>query len=146
MIHILKTFSTSGLRLITWLASLSGRGMQSSLVKSTEWLSEVNILAKESLRFLLSTRLWTCKTVRYVNFSKVSAQPHTIVKQICFPNGNALFLLLFSLFKNWMHNVGWGCAEILPKFHLTKLKLYNSCGSVSSNTSMCNCGLKMKWR
>ena len=47
-------------------------------------------------------------------YGKVSAQPHTIVKQICFPNGNVLFLSLFSLFKNWMHNVGWGCAEILP--------------------------------
>ena len=33
-------------------------------------------------------------------FGKVSAQPHTIVKQICFPNGNVLFLSLFSLFKN----------------------------------------------
>ena len=31
---------------------------------------------------------------------KVSAQPHTIVKQICFPNGNVLFLSLFSLLKN----------------------------------------------
>ena len=31
---------------------------------------------------------------------KVSAQPHTIVKQICFPNGNVMFLSLFSLFKN----------------------------------------------
>ena len=31
---------------------------------------------------------------------KVSAQPHTIVKQICFPNGNVVFLSLFSLFKN----------------------------------------------
>ena len=31
---------------------------------------------------------------------KVSAEPHTIVKQICFPNGNVLFLSLFSLFKN----------------------------------------------
>ena len=33
-------------------------------------------------------------------FDKVSVQPHTIVKQICFPNGNVLFLSLFSLFKN----------------------------------------------
>ena len=49
-------------------------------------------------------------------FDKVSVQPHTIVKQICFPNGNVLFLSLFSLFKNWMHNVVWGCAEILPFF------------------------------
>ena len=24
-------------------------------------------------------------------FGKISAQPHTIVKQICFPNGNVLF-------------------------------------------------------
>ena len=31
---------------------------------------------------------------------KISAQPHTIVKQICFPNGNVLFLSLFSLSKN----------------------------------------------
>ena len=31
---------------------------------------------------------------------KVSAQPHTIVKQIYFPNGNVLFLSLLSLFKN----------------------------------------------
>ena len=46
-------------------------------------------------------------------FGKISAQPHTIVKQICFPNGNVLFLSLFSLSKNWMHNVVWGCAEIL---------------------------------
>ena len=66
--QIFKTFSTSGLRLITWLASLSGRGMQSSLVKSTGWWSEVNISAIESLRFLLSSRLWTCKIVCYVNF------------------------------------------------------------------------------
>ena len=46
-------------------------------------------------------------------FGKNSAQPHTIVKQICFPNGNVLFLSLFSLSKNRMHNVVWGCAEIL---------------------------------
>ena len=31
---------------------------------------------------------------------KISAQPHTIVKQICFPNGNVLFLSLLSLSKN----------------------------------------------
>ena len=34
-------------------------------------------------------------------------QPHAIVKQICFLNGDVLFLLLFSLPKNWMHNVVW---------------------------------------
>ena len=37
---------------------------------------------------------------------KVSAQPRTIEKQICFYNWNVLFLSLFSLAKNWMHNVG----------------------------------------
>ena len=47
-------------------------------------------------------------------FGKISAQPHTIVKQICFPNGNVLFFSLFPPSKNWMHNVVWGCAEILP--------------------------------
>ena len=31
---------------------------------------------------------------------KISAQAHTIVKQICFPNGNVLFLSLLSLSKN----------------------------------------------
>ena len=50
---------------------------------------------------------------------KISAQPHTIVKQICFPNGNVVFLSMFSLPKNWMHNVGWGCAEILLAGFLT---------------------------
>ena len=38
--------------------------------------------------------------VYYGESGKVSAQPHTIVKQICFPNGNVLFLALFSLSKN----------------------------------------------
>ena len=33
-------------------------------------------------------------------FGKISAQPPTILKQICFPNGNVLFLSLFSLSKN----------------------------------------------
>ena len=31
---------------------------------------------------------------------KISVQPHSIVKQICFPNSNVLFLSLFSLSKN----------------------------------------------
>ena len=50
------------------------------------------------------------------NFGKISAQPHTIVKQIYFPSGSVLFLSLFSLSRNWMHNVVWGCEEILPEF------------------------------
>ena len=85
---------------------------------------------------------------------KVSAQPHTIVKQICFPNGNVLFLSLFSLFKNWMHNVVWGCAEILPTqltcFWLSKIPLswpigdslvhleYIEKGSNKSHTAFCS--------
>ena len=58
-------------------------------------------------------------------FGKISAQPPTIVKQICFPNGNALFLTLFSLSKNWIHNLGWGCAEILPMKTTTRLCVKN---------------------
>jgi len=72
------------------------------------------------------------------HFGKVSAQPHTIVKQICFPNGNVLFLSLFSLFKNWMHNVVWGCAEILPAFFpqnkhmpLKKMSIRPTCKAVT---------------
>ena len=52
------------------------------------------------------TKVWS-------NLGKISAQPHTTVKQIFFPNGNVLFLSLFSLFKNWMHNEVWVCAETL---------------------------------
>ena len=33
-------------------------------------------------------------------FGKISALAHPIVKQICFSNGNVLFLSLFSLSKN----------------------------------------------
>ena len=87
----------------------------------------VKIQVKRSLSSFLGPRfsfLWcrcySCtllKTVDSVS-GKFSAQPHTIVKQICFPNGNVLFLSLFSLFKNWMHNVVWGCAEILPSIHV----------------------------
>ena len=50
------------------------------------------------------------------NMGKISAQRHTTVKQIYFPSGSVLFLSLFSLSKNWMHNVVWGCEEILPDF------------------------------
>ena len=45
---------------------------------------------------------------------KFRTAPH-YCKKICFPSGNILFFSLFSLSKNWMHNVVWGCAEILPK-------------------------------
>ena len=38
--------------------------------------------------------------IPFFNIGKISAQPHTIVKQICFPSGNILFLSLFALSKN----------------------------------------------
>ena len=41
----------------------------------------------------------------FLSFGKVSAQPYTIVKTNLFPNGNVLFFSLFSLVKNWMHNL-----------------------------------------
>ena len=31
-----------------------------------------------------------------------------------------MYLSLFSLSKNWMHNVVWGCAEILPQTYLNR--------------------------
>ena len=49
------------------------------------------------------------------DLGKISAQPHTIVKQICFPNGDVLFLSMLSLSKNRMHNEIWGRAKISPK-------------------------------
>ena len=49
-------------------------------------------------------------------FGKMSAQPHTIVKQVLRCN----FLALFTLSKNWMHNLVWGYEEILPKILSTK--------------------------
>ena len=67
------------------------------------------------VQFGLKFQVWfeiTTQSYNTTHNGKISAQPHTIVKQICFPNGNLLFLSLFSLSKNWMHNVVWGCAEI----------------------------------
>ena len=65
---------------------------------------------------LLSQAFWRRKKKeRKRSNGKISAQPHNSVIQICFPNGNVLFLLLFFLFKSWMHNEVWGSAEILPK-------------------------------
>ena len=63
-----------------------------------------------SIKAFIGSQIWK----RILRNGEVSVQPHTIVKQICLPNGNVLFLSLFSLFKNWLHNVVWGCAEILP--------------------------------
>ena len=61
--------------------------------------------------------IWLCCAMRNITImGKIYAKPHTIVKQICFPNGNALSLSLslFSLLKNWKHDEVWGSAEILP--------------------------------
>ena len=60
----------------------------------------------------------------FLDKGKISIKSHTIVKQICFPNGNVIFLSLFSLSKNWVHNLVWGWAEILPRqnLYLTSLQ------------------------
>ena len=54
------------------------------------------------LTFTISFALHTGPSAidQHTKRGKVSAQPHTIVKQICFPNGNVLFSSLFTLIKN----------------------------------------------
>ena len=79
------------------------------------FLKNILILLWDDSQMLLPVLIFHFPTLQFSHSSgKIFAQPHTIVKQICFPNGDVLFLSLFSLFKNWMHNVVWGCAEILP--------------------------------
>ena len=90
----------------------SNPGPQGSLYNSSKTLCAC--CAKAMRRNQNGVRCSSCSAL----FGKISVQPHTIVKQICFPNGNVLFLSLFSLSKNWMHNVGWGWAEILPLLYL----------------------------
>ena len=85
-----------------------------SIEKSCGNIKSVNICNHRTVR------RWLCdildlKQIINRGVGKISAQPHTIVKQICFPNCNVLFLSLFSLSKNRMHNVVMGCAEILPR-------------------------------
>ena len=48
------------------------------------------------------------------------------------PYGNVLFLSLFSLSKNWMHHVGWGCAEILPEMKLITFRCVNTEASANA--------------
>ena len=65
---------------------------------------------REQRRLKSSSLFLTVQTISKLNIEhsvkleieigKISAQPHTIVKRICFPNGNVLFLSLFSLSKN----------------------------------------------
>ena len=81
------------------------------------WISQVTFQKRSEtgIRNTICNKTWTEeKQSSHTSFGKISSQPHTIVKQICFPYGNVLFLSLLSLSKNWMHNVVWGCAEILP--------------------------------
>ena len=85
-----------------------------SIEKSCGNIKSVNICNRRTVR------RWLCdildlKQIINRGVGKISAQPHTIVKQICFPNGNVLFLSLFSLSKNRMHYVVMGCAEILQR-------------------------------
>ena len=61
---------------------------------STFW-SRFLLLLAFIIRICLSALL-----LFVTGFGKVSAQPHTIVKQICFPNGDVLLISLFSLVKN----------------------------------------------
>ena len=62
--------------------------------------------SSDSFRCSNLTGRFTIRHSPLVNFlllrkvNKISAQPHTIVKQICFPNSNVLFLSLLSLSKN----------------------------------------------
>ena len=49
---------------------------------------------------LHSDLAFVVRTDESIKFGKISAQSHAIVKKICFPNGNVLFLSLFSLSKN----------------------------------------------
>ena len=85
-----------------------------SIEKSCGNIKSVNICSHRTVR------RWLCdildlKQIINRGVGKISARPHTIVKQICFPNGSVLFLSLFSLSKNRMHYVVMGCAEILPR-------------------------------
>lgn len=52
------------------------------------------------------------------SFGNISVEPQIIPKQSCTCKVNIFRLTLFSLCKNYMHNVLWDCAEILPQFVL----------------------------
>ena len=41
--------------------------------------------------FRVNAKFLFLSQLGYSSFGKISAQPHTIVKQICFPNGDVLF-------------------------------------------------------
>ena len=91
-----------------------------------KFLELLYALHSQILKYFKSTTVYLSLSVSEEEKGKISAQPHTIVKQICLPNGNLLFLSLFSLSKNWMHNVVWGCAEILPRKSVLGLKFNSS--------------------
>ena len=100
----------------------------SFLANTSATLSTNQMLDDNQLR--LSYSHLPALQIRYSLIGKISAQPHTSVIQICFPNGNVFFLSLFSLFKNWMHNEVWGCAEILPLFYAETLLAHRDVSSV----------------
>ena len=96
--------------------------------------SKLNIPLLLSIIFVKREVLDCSAREEVIGKGKIPAQPHTIVKQICFPNGNVLFWSLFYLSKNWMHNVVWGCAEILLlerirgcNWHAVNSLIYNNC-------------------
>ena len=59
-------------------------------------------------QIVVEPSVWViCSTCQYIkqlvdinDLGKISAQPHTNCKTNLFPNGNVLFLSLFSLSKN----------------------------------------------
>ena len=89
------------------------------------FLKNILILLWDDSQMLLPVLIFHFPTLQFSQSSgKIFAQPHTIVKQICFPNGDVLFLSLFSLSKNWMHNVVWGCAETKVRFIVNWFHFY----------------------
>ena len=126
----LKIWKTCEIKCFKWISKtiqryLGSRGDLQDKVGcfTTLWVSiEISCGNIKSVNICnhRTVRRWLCdildlKQIINRGVGKISAQPHTIVKQICFPNCNVLFLSLFSLSKNRMHNVVMSCAEILPR-------------------------------
>ena len=75
------------------MAALDSISELSNLLDTWRKEDQDNVLPVKTLK-----RLVKCNSSSI--FGKISAQPPTNVKQSCFPNGNVLFLSLFSLSKN----------------------------------------------
>ena len=106
-----QTFTFNHFQFIRVHSSPFILGSQKMYKNHSSFWSRFLLLLAFIIRICLSALL-----LFITGFGTVSAQPHTIVKQICFPNGDVLFISLFSLVKNGMHKVVWGCAKILPWF------------------------------